>query len=75
VGWCVYAGIGGGVLGVDIWAGAVVGGGGAVYGGCIVFGGFGVVVGGFGCGVVVFGLHSLLLSGVPAQFGQTNFPI
>ena len=75
VGRSVYAGIGGGVLGVDIWAGVVVGGGGVVYGGCSVFGGFGVVVGGFGCGVVVFGLHSLLPSGVPAQFGQMNFPV
>jgi hypothetical protein len=60
---------------VDIWVGVVVGGGGVVYGGCSVISGFGVVVGGFGCGVVVFCLQSLLFSGVPVRFGQTNFPV
>jgi hypothetical protein len=75
VGRSVYAEIGGGVLGVDIWAGVGVGGGGVVYGGCSVWNGFGVVVGGFGGGVVVFGLHSLLPSGFPVQFGQTIFQV
>jgi hypothetical protein len=74
MGWSGSAGTGGGVLGVDIWAGVRFGSGDVVCGGCGVYVVVGEVRCGCGGGVVVFGHHSQLPSTSPAQLVLSIFP-